>query len=212
MLPFLMLALLASPSSVVVDNDLVRVVLAQNTPGQKSGLHKHDRNRVMIHVDPGAMRLDFQNGGVKEVSFRAGDVRWDPAGGFHTSENTGGTTYRIVEIELKKASGFAVRWSALDPPTVDPRHYKVELENEQVRVVRARYNPKDSAPMHEHALPRVTVNLTSQNVRLTLPDGKTTDLRRAAGEIVFTATPGSHSEVNLEDRPFEVLLVEFKTN
>jgi quercetin dioxygenase-like cupin family protein len=207
MLAFALIALLQAP----VDNDWVRIVHARNIPGQKSRLHKHDRNRVMVHLDAGHMRLAYQDGAVKDVRFRAGEVRWDPAGGLHTSETVGPGSYRIVEIELKRSPGVPPQPSPLDPVKVDPRHYAVELDNDQVRVIRARYGPRDAAPMHEHALPRVTVNLTDQAVRLTVPDGSNSELRRSAGEVVFTPTPARHSEVNLADQPFEVILVEIKT-
>ncbi len=201
----------ADPPRLPVDNDLVRVIRASNVPGQKSGLHKHDVNRVMIHLDPGYLRLAFQGAGIKDVRFQAGEVRWDPADGLHTSENAGATSYRIVEVEIKKPQGFAVRYSAQDPPKTDPRHYRVEFENDQVRVLRVRYGPREAAPLHEHALPRVTINLTDQTVRLTLPDGSTSDLHRAAGEIVYADTAARHSEVNVTDQPFEVVMVELKT-
>lgn len=201
----------ADPPRIPVDNDLVRVIWASNVPGQKSGLHKHDVNRVMIHLDQGYMRLAFQGSSVKDVRFGAGEVRWDPADGLHTSENAGPTPYRIVEVEIKKPHGSPVQYSAQDPPQTDPRHYRVEFENDQVRVLRVRYGPRDAAPMHEHALPRVTVNLTDQAVRLTLPDGSTSDLHRAAGEIVYAGAAARHSEVNVTDRPFEVVMVELKT-
>lgn len=201
----------ADPPRIPVDNDLVRVIRASNVPGQKSGLHKHDVNRVMIHLDQGYMRLAFQGASVKDVRFRAGEVRWDPADGLHTSENAGPTPYRIVEVEIKKPHGSPVRFGAQDPPKIDPKHYKVEFENDQVRVLRVRYGARDAAPLHEHALPRVTVNLTDQAVQLTLPDGLKFDLRRAAGEIVYADTPARHSEVNVTDQPFEVVMVELKT-
>ncbi len=207
----LALLLQGTSSRVLVDNDLVRVVVASNTPGQKSGLHKHDVNRVMIHLDAGKMRLAYQNGSVKDIPFPAGAVRWDPADGLHSSENIGGTSYRIVEVEIKKPKGAPVPFPPLDPPKVDPKHYKVELENEQVRVMRVRYGPHEAAPTHAHSLPRLTVNLTEQAVRLTLPDQSTGDLRRAAGEIAYTDQPAKHAEVNMSDRRFEVIVVELKT-
>ena len=40
----------------VIDNDQARVLDVSNTPGQKSQLHKHDVNRIMIHLDAGHMR------------------------------------------------------------------------------------------------------------------------------------------------------------
>jgi hypothetical protein len=50
---------------------------------------------------------------------------------------------RIVEVELKSKPGRAstLKQSALDPIKVDPKRYKVELENDQVRVFRVRYEP-----------------------------------------------------------------------
>ena len=197
-------------SPVVIDDDQVRVLLVTDPPGRKSALHQHDRNRVMIYLDAGEMRLAYETGEVKKLRWKAGEVRWDPAGGKHTSENTSTTSFRVVEVEIKKPRGSPVTFPELDPPRIDPKHYKVELENGQVRVIRARYGPGESAPMHEHALPRVVVNLTDQAVRLTLPDGSTREMRNPAASVV-SAGAAKHSEVNLNDRPFEVVVVELKT-
>ncbi|MFQ5845458.1 MAG: hypothetical protein ACE5JG_10785, partial [Planctomycetota bacterium] len=48
---------------------------------------------------------------------------------------------------------------AQDPVTVDPKHYKLEFENDQVRVLRISYGPHEKSVMHEH-LPGVEVFLT----------------------------------------------------
>jgi quercetin dioxygenase-like cupin family protein len=212
-LTFLVVMALAQPGaerSAVIDDERVRVLVVTDEPGHKSPLHQHDRNRVMIYLDPGTMRLAYEDGTVKNLRWKAGHVRWDPAGGKHTSENTAKAPFRIVEVEIKKPAGAAVRFPALDPPKIDPRHYKVEFENPQVRVVRARYGPRESAPMHEHALPRVVVNLTDQAVRITNPDGSTREMRNSAGAVA-AAGIAKHSEVNLSDHPFEVLVVELKS-
>jgi quercetin dioxygenase-like cupin family protein len=37
-----------------------------------------------------------------------------------------------------------------DPVRVDPKHYKVEFENERVRVVRIKYKPGEKSVMHSH--------------------------------------------------------------
>ncbi len=39
---------------------------------------------------------------------------------------------------------------AQDPVKVDPKHYKVEFENAQVRVLRIRYGPHEKSVMHDH--------------------------------------------------------------
>ena len=37
-----------------------------------------------------------------------------------------------------------------DPVKVDSKHYKVELENEQVRVLRVNYGAHEKSEMHSH--------------------------------------------------------------
>ena len=70
---------------------------------------------------------------------------------------------------------------AQDPTIVDSAHYKVEYENEHVRVLRITYGPGEKSVMHEHP-DGVEVFLTDQNVKFTYPDGKTEEITAKAGE------------------------------
>ncbi|HYU19509.1 MAG TPA: cytoplasmic protein [Chloroflexota bacterium] len=95
-----------------------------------------------------------------------------------------------------------------DPTKVDAEHYKVELENEQVRVLRINYGPGEKSVMHSHPA-AVLVFLTDAHARFTYPDGKTEEIRGKAGEV--GALPAmTHLPESLSDRPFEVMLVELK--
>src|SRR5712692_1379302 len=77
---------------------------------------------------------------------------------------------------------------AQDPVKVDPdpKHYKVEFENEQVRVLRVHLGPKESSPMHEHP-PSVVIPLTDGRLKFTLPDGRTEERTTAAGSVRYRA-------------------------
>ena len=205
-------AALLPAAGPILDNDQVRVLDVSNAVGQHSQMHKHDVNRVMIHLDAGHMRLKYDNGQVKDVRFKPGEVRWDPAVGMHTSENAGKTPYRIVELELKKPHGVAVSWPAIDPLKAAPNRYTLLFENEQVRVVRVRFPKDGGAPLHEHARPRLLVNLTAQKVQFTTKDGAKNVVEAPLGFVRWTPTPGVHSELNLGDGPFEAILIDFKTN
>ena len=116
---------------------------------------------------------------------------------------------RIIEVELKKAAGGLTPSSTLDPINVDPRHYKVEFENNQVRVTRVKIGPGETVPLHEHKLNRVVVYLTGQNVRATTADGKVETLQHKAGEVSWGGAM-KHTETNLSKEPFEVVVVELK--
>jgi quercetin dioxygenase-like cupin family protein len=195
-------------AGVKLDTPELRVIEAITSPGQRSALHEHRVNRVMIYLDDGHMTLTDPQGQIEDVRWKAGDVRWSPAGGPHISENVGGTTYRIVEVELKNGPG-SLPESPLDPVRVDPGRYKVEFENPQVRVLRARYGPREAGALHEHILNRVTVFLTGQNMKVTAADGKVEHPHAVAGEVRLGGA-ARHQEENLSLLPFEVVAIELK--
>ena len=95
-----------------------------------------------------------------------------------------------------------------DPIAVDPKHYKVELENEQVRVLRISYGPGENSVMHSHPA-GVAVCLTDAHVRFGRPDGTSEEVRFKAGQVMSTQAE-EHLPQNVGDRPFEILLIELK--
>ncbi len=97
---------------------------------------------------------------------------------------------------------------AQDPIKVDSNHYKVEFENDQVRVLRIRYGPHEKSVMHEHPM-SVGVNLTDLCGKFTFPDGRTEEIKGKAGEARLYPA-GQHLPENLSDRALELILVELK--
>ena len=112
----------------------------------------------------------------------------------------------VVAAFLVVAS--AVPAMAQDAVKVDSKHYKVEFENAQVRVLRVTYAPHEKSVMHGHPA-NVAVFLTDGKVRFTLPDGKTQDVAVKAGTTQWDAG-GKHLPENVGDKPFELVLVELK--
>ena len=95
-----------------------------------------------------------------------------------------------------------------DPAVVDADHYKVEFENDRVRVLRITYGPGEKSVMHYHP-GNVAVILTDQKGRFTLPDGSTEEAEAKAGDAVW-GDGGQHLPENLGDKPLELILVELK--
>ncbi len=201
---------LSGQNQTPIENGQVRVVVVTDQPRARTALHEHKLNRVMVYLQPGRQDIQYQDGRKVNLEWKAGEVKWSPAGGMHTSEVTSDRPVTIVEVEIKKEGdpGKAVK-TALDPPKVDPQAYRVEFENSQVRVTRVRIGPRKAVPVHEHVLHRVVVYLTDQNTRMTLADGKTETAQHKAGEASWGA-PVKHKEENLSDQPFEAVVVELK--
>jgi hypothetical protein len=156
----------------------------------------HATNRVLIYLDNGVMTRQDGSGPAQKIEFHRGDVRWRPASGAYVAENTGDQAIRILEIDLKGGPTGPARGSKLDPVVVDAKHYKVELENDQVRILRVHYAPHDKGELHEHILNRVVLYLNDQ------PGAKAGDIRMSGA--------GTHTEQNASDQPADRIAVELK--
>ncbi len=99
---------------------------------------------------------------------------------------------------------------AQDAITVDSKHYKVEFENEQVRVLRVKVGPNEKSIMHRHPN-AVAIFMTDVNGKFTFPDGKTEETSRKAGDVMWTPAV-VHQPENMSGQAFEVILVELKTD
>ena len=197
---------------VKIDNDHARVLVVSSAPGAKSEWHEHKMNRVMIYLDAGSMTLTDSTGRVERLRFKAGEVSWSPATTQpHVSVNLSDHPVRIVEVELKSRSGAAdtAKPSDLDWVKVDPKHCKVEIENDQVRLIRARYGPHEKGVLHEHAWSYVVAFLTDCNLEVSSPEGDSGTARKSPGDV-SSGRPAKHVEENLSDKPLEVVVVEFK--
>jgi hypothetical protein len=179
------------------DTPQVRVYIATLSPHtpvpSRTG---HATNRVLIYLDSGVMTRQDGNDKAQNIEFHRGEVRWRPASGAYVAENVGDHPIRILEIDLKgKAAGPAPA-SKLDPVVVDAKHYKVEFENDQVRILRVHYDPHDNGARHEHLLNRVVLYLNDQ------PGAKMDEVRISGA--------GTHTEQNASDQPADRIAVELK--
>jgi hypothetical protein len=166
--------------------------LLPHTPSRSP--NGHATNRVLIYLDDGVMTRQ-EGSDTQTIPFHRGDVRWRPASGAYVAENTSDHPIRILEVDLKGKPGPATS-STLDPTVVDAKHYKVEFENDQVRILRVHYDPRDTGALHEHILNRVVLYVNDQ------PGAKADDVRMSG--------PGTHTEQNASDQPADRIAVELK--
>ena len=111
---------------------------------------------------------------------------------------------------------FAVLLSALplaanaqDAVKVDPRHYKVLVDNAAVRVLKIEVPAGEKSPMHSHP-DALLVVLAGGKARFTMPDGKTQDSEFVKDTASYLPA-ATHSPANVGTTAVEGILVEFKT-
>jgi hypothetical protein len=179
-----------------LDTPQARVYVATLQPHTPSrSPNGHATNRVLVYLDDGVMTRQ-EGAAAQTITFHRGDVRWRPASGAYVAENTSDHPIRILEIDLKGQAAGAAPVSKLDPTVVDTRHYKIDFENEQVRILRVHYDARDTGAQHEHILNRVVVYLNDQ------PGAKADDVRMAGAAI--------HTEQNASDQPADRIAIEIK--
>jgi quercetin dioxygenase-like cupin family protein len=98
--------------------------------------------------------------------------------------------------------------SAQDAVKVDPKHYSVVTENDQVRILKAHYGPHEKSVMHSHPA-TAAVFLTDGKGQFTFPDGKTQAFSPKAGDAQYSPAV-THLPENTGDKPFDVIVVELK--
>lgn len=96
----------------------------------------------------------------------------------------------------------------MDAVRVDPKHYKVEFENDKVRVLRVKYGPREKSVMHDHG-DVTAVFLTDHNCRFEYPEGGSEVLKAQAGDVKYMPA-FSHLPENLANEPMELILIETK--
>jgi len=179
-----------------LDTPQARVYVATLQPHTPSiSRSGHATNRVLIYMDDGAMTVK-EDAGTTSLAFKRGDVRWRPAGGPYTAENTSDHAIRILEIDLKGPPAGPAPITKLDPVAVDPQHYKVDFENEFVRVLRVHFGAGDKGATHEHILNRVVFYVNDQ------PNAKADDVRMSGA--------ATHAEANDSAGPADRIAVELK--
>ena len=95
-----------------------------------------------------------------------------------------------------------------DPAKVDPKHYKVESENAQVRILRVHYGPHEKSVMHSHP-DAVAIYLSNGTMVFHFPDGKAQSATGKSGQSLFTPAV-VHDPENTGDKPFDAIVIELK--
>jgi len=185
------------PSASLFENSDVKVTRALEKAHVKGSFHEHKMNRVMVYLQDGRQRFEYQDARKPvELDWKAGQVVWSEPEGMHSPEVVSDSAFNIVEIELKNSGGSKAATPGKDALKVDGKHYKLEFENNQVRVLRLKLSAHEATPAIERVHNAVAVYLTDQ-------DG------HKAGDATWE-TPGTGKRENTGATPLEMVLVEIK--
>ncbi len=191
---------------VVFENDRVRVLRFTEPPHSKLAMHSHPAY-VAVGFTNDYSRYTFPDGKASEERTKAGEVTYSKPV-THASQELAGATSEAVMVELKEPGTGVAANTTLDAVKVDPKHYKVVIDNDEVRVLRARYGPHEKSVMHEHPA-AVVVFMTDGRSKFTMADGTSQDVSMKAHDAIWEDAT-KHLPENTGDKPLEVIVIELK--
>ena len=110
-------------------------------------------------------------------------------------------TYLLMPLTALKAQ---------DASKIDPKHYKVEVDNDKVRILRISYGPGEESVMHTHP-EGVAVFLTDHKAKMKTGDGESFEMGGKKGDVMWLEK-AKHQPSNIGDKPFELIQIELKDN
>lgn len=89
-------------TSVVFENELVRVWEVLLEPGEKQEMHQHTLPYLIVAVEHGNNRITNVDGETRDTIETPGHVVYQDPGQIHELHNVGTTRYRNRLIEIKQ--------------------------------------------------------------------------------------------------------------
>jgi quercetin dioxygenase-like cupin family protein len=188
---------------LVFENDAVRVLHVAVAPGQKTVLHEHPDNAVVVLTDS-KMRFTGEDGKSQDTEMKANDVMW-MAGGKHFGENIGTGPIEALIIELKGNNP-----PKATIPTSRPDATLTQVfDNPRAQGIKMTIQPgfhEEAGTTHE--FDQVVVTLAPSDISLNV-DGKT-KTHWKAGDAMFIGRGVKHESKNTGQKPVDVFILAIK--
>ena len=193
------------------DNKHVQVFRYTVPAHMEVTLQKLNRESVLVWVRGESLKRIPEKGAPEIWERGPGSVAWDRSGIAYSIENLGDTPTELLVIEIKDSNILGqlnVPWSDHDPIHIDPRHFRLELENEHVRILRLHLGPKEETLESQFSM-HVDIAVSDVHIGETYADGVTNQEYRASGSVSWNSKK-LQSFVNLDARPLDATILELK--
>lgn len=188
-------------------NKYVRVIDASVAVGDATLFHTHSLDNVPVAISGGKLKTELQ--GREDATFSTvatGAVSFAKAAYTHRITNVGDTPLRFIDAEILAPSGKS---SMSDTPDQWPG-YKLEIDNEKVRIYRLTLEPGASTERHTHKLPGLMVVIHRGRVAIEYDGRRSKTEKFEAGAFRWFEAGTNHSLKNAGDTRIEIVNIEWK--
>jgi hypothetical protein len=194
-----------------LENKNVRVVRLV-VPAHESVLLKgFTVESVAVSMREASFKVVPEKGAPEIWEATAGSAMLLHGGVGYLLQNRSDAAAEVLVVELRDSYGFGqinVPHSTFDPVELDPKHFRIALQNEQVRVLRLHAGSREVTESVQFSQ-GVLISLGDSHTVKILPDGTKSEDHRNAGAVSWEKD-GLYSVQNSEEKPVDSLMVEFK--
>lgn len=191
----------------ILQNDTVAVTHLRFGPGTREAMHTHPFPLILVQTTSGSIAVQEQN--VTRRGDKIGEVWFVPTDRQHavtTLPNQQRAVDMLAIALLPNRPPAPAAPATAAPPGITRATL---VDNESVRVVRVRFSPGSSEPLHSHPNDLLTIQLTPGKLGVTMgTEHQTQD--RPAGYVHFLPRNQQHSYASEDAKPFELLSISIK--
>jgi beta-alanine degradation protein BauB len=188
---------------LMFENTTVRVLRVTVAPGEKTTMHEHPDNAVVVFTDS-KIRFTGADGKPVDAALKPNEAMWSPAGK-HAGENTGTGPIEGVIIELKGNVAPSATPPASRPDTTSTQLF----DNPRARGIKATVAPafhENAGTTHDYD--QVVVALGDGDLMLNVDGKSKTSWRR--GDAEFIGRGVKHESKNTSQKPLDVFILAIK--
>jgi hypothetical protein len=195
---------------MVLQNDFVRIMRVLIPPGDATGWHEHNFDYVVVAVNGTKIHVDVRGDpkaveGVMETS-SVGYVNYAGKHFVHRVGNRSETLNHQLAFEILYPSpgSFTASDGSRGP------QYKMERDNDRVRVWRLKLAPGEIAELIDQKAPAVRVILSGERILETDSNGQVKEIGIKSGDYAWLSGSAARSVTNAGLMPVELVEVELK--
>jgi quercetin dioxygenase-like cupin family protein len=191
---------------LLLENDTVMVARLSFPAGTGEQVHTHPFSAAVVYLTPAEVETRIGTAATTarrkpgEVDFIAADMP-------HAATNVGHEPFDVVTIALKPARK---RGGDQPPTAARPGIWRTQtLDNPDVRVTRALFEPGAREPVHTHPFDMVIVQLAGGRMEVVVGQDRTVR-DYFIGEAVFLPRDVPHSVANVDTHVVEIVSVAIR--
>src|SRR6266508_1032219 len=193
-------------ATTILENDTVRVGRVRLPPHTALVVTATAPPAVLMQITAGEVEVDQPGEGSRGLR-EPGAATYVPSGVGHRSLNIGQTTFELMLISIKPSRAPAPAAPKSDAPPGISR--TAVIDNDEVRVVRARFATSGREPVHAHPNDLLTIQISGGNVEIVNGSDRSS-VDREPGFLQFLPRNVLHAFASADTQPFEILSISIK--